>query len=191
MRAFGALCALVLRGQTQAVLAELPSLPDPNLQLPGGQSLLHLAAKVPYSEVLLDALALRGAAMDLQDQVGTTAAMVAADHGRASNLQRLLEHGADPLLEDDHRRTALHLAAAARRTACVRVLLAHGVPPDGADPTNPPLLACIGSKEDLAVESLLLAYGADPQAGPYPDAALKLALAYENTELAKLLISQG
>lgn len=191
MRDLGALCALVLRGQTQAVLAELPSLPDPNAQLPGGQGLLHLAAKVPGSEVLLDALAMRGATLDLQDNAGTTAAMVAADHGRASNLHRLLEHGADPLLEDRHRRTALHLAAAARRANCVRVLLAHGVSPDGADRSNTPLLACIGTQRDLTVESLLLAYGADPQAGPYPDAALKLALAYENTDLARLLISQG
>ena len=65
----------------------------------------------------------RGASVDLQSGLGTTALMSAANQGHLSILLLLLEHSANPDLQSNNGVTALMMAARQGQEACVQALL--------------------------------------------------------------------
>ena len=68
---------------------------------------------VPAREGLetVELLLTRGAGVDLADDRGRTALMIAAQRGHAEVVARLLAAGADPAVRDHDGRTALDLAS--------------------------------------------------------------------------------
>jgi ankyrin repeat protein len=87
---------------------------DPNQQNDNGAAAIHSIAtwveKDP--EAALTLLREHGADIDLRNQQGMTALLLAARYGTSiRTLERLLAHGADPNARDDKGNTLLHAAA--------------------------------------------------------------------------------
>jgi len=94
---------------------------------PAAYGLLHAAAGYGHLELVRELLK-RGASVDLQSSLGstapeTTALMEAAVNGQLSIVRVLLQHAADPDLQATNGVTALMWAAGEGHEACVQALL--------------------------------------------------------------------
>eukprot|EP00964_Phaeocystis_antarctica_P030431 scaffold17193_cov69-Phaeocystis_antarctica.AAC.1 len=84
----------------------------------GPLEIVHAAQRGELRELLK-----RGASVDLQSSLGTTALQYAALHGHLSTLLLLLQHSANPDLPNIEGHTALMLAAGRGQETCVQALL--------------------------------------------------------------------
>ena len=85
-------------------------------------TLLHAAAANDQVEIVRELLK-RGASIDLQSSLGSSALMDAAYYGHTSILRVLLQHSANLDLQNIYGATALMWAAHTGQEACVQVLL--------------------------------------------------------------------
>ena len=90
----------------------------------GDVTLLMLAALIGH-EAMVRMLLQRGASVDLQDPIGTTALMAAALHGHTTIVQALLEAKADASLQGTNGKTALMMAEHFKHTAAAQLLRQH------------------------------------------------------------------
>lgn len=127
-----------------------------------GRSALLLAARDVASLPLVRFLHERGAAVDVVDEGGRSAASWAAGRGHAEILRWLLERGAAPDRADEQGRTPLFHAVGGRHPAVVRELLERGAEPNVQDQfgDSPLMLACAKAHGEIA--AILLEHGADP-----------------------------
>ena len=102
-------------------------------------TLLMVSTKnLPVVELLLS----RGAALDVQNDLGWTALMGAAFEGSVAAARRLLEAGADPNLQNNNGNTALSVARQRGHTEMVHLLIEYGATelappgPDGGGLSN-------------------------------------------------------
>lgn len=137
---------------------------DPNSRDEKGQNLLYLSQRdgaFKVAQVLLDHPQMR---IDLPNNAGETALMMAALRDHAAWVTRLLDKGAriEGLVEGEQRGwTPLHYAAAAPGSKALAVLLARGARVDARSPngTTPLMMAAQYGPEDAV--AALLKQGAD------------------------------
>ena len=131
--------------------------------------------------------------LDVQDSVGATPLMLAAQNGHADVVEILLELGASANILDEEERTALHHAAKNGEGAVVNALLDAGAPVAAVDAygQTPLHAAAEAAYEDAA--RLLLAAGAVPDTPDhiFDSTPLHLAVRRNRTGMAQLLIESG
>ena len=138
---------------------------------PDGQTtavgLLHIAAANGQLE-MVRVLLKRGASVDLQGSLGTTALMNAAYRGHLSILLFLLHHSANPNLQSGDSFTALMMAAGEGQEACVQALLRVKANTQLLDKDGRTALWWAEEKGHTATAKLIRQHAAPPQ----PAAAL-------------------
>ena len=92
-----------------------------------GETLLMMAAG-GGQEAMVRMLLQRGASINLQDSLDSTALMHAAVKGHTTTVQALLDAKADTLLQSKSGGTALILAEQQKRTAAAQLLRQHAKP---------------------------------------------------------------
>jgi ankyrin repeat protein len=136
------------------------------------------------------------AALDVVDEHGRTAAMMAAEKGNWQALRLLIDAGADVTVSRDRMgRTTLHYAAGCGRVKAVRLLLGTGVDPDAWDSEGWTALALGAHTNRPAVVEILLRAGAAVDAGMVREGRwltpLHLAAFQGNAEVVRILLSAG
>jgi ankyrin repeat protein len=97
-----------------------------------GESLLHMAVRVPHLPVL-DWLLTFPMDVNGRSARGITPLMWACVHRQEAMVRRLLDHGADLQATDEEGRTALHWVCSHQWTDGVAWLLEQGADPDARD----------------------------------------------------------
>ena len=133
---------------------------------PDGQTtavgLLHIAAANGQLE-MVRVLLKRGASVDLQGSLGTTALMNAAYRGHLSILLFLLHHSANPNLQSGDSFTALMMAAGEGQEACVQALLRVKANTQLLDKDGRTALWWAEEKGHTATAKLIRQHAAPPQ----------------------------
>lgn len=134
---------------------------DPNSVDERGHVGLFIAAREDSPRVFEVLLSHPRIQVDIANASGETPAMMAALHGRAAWVSKLLQHGAQVNREGW---APLHYAACAADTAALVLLLERGAATEARSPnqTTPLMMAAMYGPEE-AVDKLL-AKGADPAA---------------------------
>jgi ankyrin repeat protein len=153
------------------------------------------AAKSPKPNWMRRVIA-AGAALDVQDRSGLTAAMIAACVGSWRVLPLLIDAGADVTVSRDRRAwTALHHAAMRGRARSVRVLLEAGVALEARTSDGLTALALAAHANQPAVVEILLRAGAAVDAGYLEGVQwwtpLHLAAAAGNADVVRILLGGG
>jgi ankyrin repeat protein len=152
-----------------------------------------------------------GASTGGEDAEGNSALMLAAWHGDAELVRRVLAGGGDVKHANANGATALHFAV--DDAAKVKLLLDAGADPNAADRAGiTPLDLAVGRNDDGEVVALMLAHGGDAKrvdgsigvatpgvakellargTDPKVDEALIVAASRDNTEVMKLLVDRG
>ncbi|KAF7167803.1 hypothetical protein CNMCM5623_000991 [Aspergillus felis] len=105
---------------------------DPSIQTETGETILQRAIRGNHANIvrlLLDV----GVDINVRDNHGYTAVLVAAIAGANRCLRILLKAGADISVVDNYGRNALHIAAWNGRESTVQLLLRKGVDPSALD----------------------------------------------------------
>merc|ERR1740124_2156580 len=97
----------------------------------------------------------RGASVDLQTTLGSTALMLAVNYGHLSIVLLLLQHSANPDLQDINGQTALMWAAHGGQEACVQALLRAKADTELLDKEGHTALQYAEAKEQTAIAMLL------------------------------------
>lgn len=139
---------------------------------PDGDGLLSVTPLMRAAQLGLDEfveiLLAVGASINMRsefsrvDDGGKTALLHAAERGKLSTCQLLLERGADPNISSEGGITALNEAARARNAALVDLLLAKGANPDGSGRCIETPLGAAAASQDIQIVRKLLLAGADP-----------------------------
>ena len=113
-----------LREKMRKVEKLVSSDTDINATTKRGRTALHLAALADFSNTpLMKYLVANGAQLDLTDEEGNTALMLAAGRNRCDAVEMLAKKGASLYNVDRRGYNALHLAAQAGHAAVVRILV--------------------------------------------------------------------
>ena len=102
--------------------------------------------------------------LDLQDSVGVTPLMLAAQNGHGDVVELLLELGASADIADEENRTALHYAAKSGEPTVVSALLDSGASAATTDAHGQTPLHAAAEAGHAATAKLLIESGADPDA---------------------------
>lgn len=108
-----------------ALLLELgasPVIPDIH-----GRTALHVAALSGHTRAIEHLLSVEPILVDMMDNQGMSALMIAAHHSRLEAVKTLLDHGASRMCVDNRGRTALHWAAVGGHVGCVSELWSHEI----------------------------------------------------------------
>ena len=124
--------------------------------------LLHAAASNDQLEMVRELLK-RGASVDLQNSLGSTALMDAAYHGHLSTLLVLLQHSASPDLQNMYGSTALMKAAGKGQEACVKALLRAKANTELLDDDGDTALQYAETQGHAATAELIRQHAAPPQ----------------------------
>jgi ankyrin repeat protein len=156
-----------------------------------GWSALHHAAASMCEDDTIPILVAAGAELELEDFSGRTPLIAAAENGRLSNVDRLIEYGADIEVRLPSRKTALHVAISRRNVALTKLLADRGAYLDQRFNDHTALtFAIFTACTDIA--KILIESGADvnlPSAtGTFP---LLSAVATGNLKIVEALISRG
>jgi ankyrin repeat protein len=135
-------------------------------------------------------------ALDVRDEHGRTAAMIAAAAGRWRVLALLVDAGADVAVSRNrYGGTALHLAALRGCVKAVRILLGAGADPDARDSEGWTSLAFGVYANHFAVVKILIRAGAAVDAGVFGGGRwwtpLHHAAAAGNAEMVRILLGSG
>jgi cytohesin len=160
-----------------------------------GPEVLLAAARCGTSNAVRRVIA-AGAALDVQDEDGRTAAMWAAGLGHWRALALLIDAGAEVAFSRDRGGwAALHYAAGHGHVKAVRVLLGAGVDPDARDSEGGTALARAANANQLAAVEILLRAGAAVDAGFLLEGRwvrpLHFAAAKGNAEVVRILLRAG
>ena len=155
-------------------------------------SLLHVAAKVEDSEIIIEHLIELGIDVNIRDLGGNTPLMISANYNCPKNLKTLLQNKANTSLFNNDLNSALHLSCAGNHLESTKVLIQNGANPN-ADAGNKktPLINAIKGKPNLKIIDLLLSNGADINYGNGNATPLMFAISYKNLELVKYLLDRG
>ena len=144
----------------------------------------------------IDELLQKNVSIDIKDQEGETALMLAVRLGHAEIARKLLLHGADPKLTNHHGQTALIMASEKGNMAIVRLLLESGAEVNAQDSRGrfpfagwTALMFAARSGQAEAVK-VLIANGADVNAKAGETALMKAAY-WGHKEIIALLIAAG
>jgi ankyrin repeat protein len=123
----------------------------------------------------VNTLLAKGAKVSIANAIGVTPAYVAAEHGNAAILRRLLDAGADVGTTDTSGDTLLMASVRSGNPEAVRILLERGAKVNDAEPQyGHTALMWAVRRNDAAIMKLLLAKGASLDAktrvGPRPEA---------------------
>jgi hypothetical protein len=155
---------------------------------------LFVAASLPTTNAMRRVIA-AGVALDVRDEHGMTAAMVAAAAGKWRVLALLIDAGADAAARRDRWGTALHFAAEQGWVKAVRLLLEAGVDPDARDLQGFTPVMQGANANQLAVVDLLIRAGTAVDAGSVVDGQrwtpLHLAAGAGNAEMVRVLLRGG
>ncbi len=123
----------------------------------------------------------------------STSLHTAVGRADASEVQALLDEGADVNARNEDGQTPLHIAAERGEIAVLEALLDRGANIDATDMNGAtPLLLATFNESPMPVIELLLTGGADPNAGAEGEAkALHLAVSLRNPALVQLLLDHG
>ena len=128
--------------------------------------LLHAAVFGGQLEIVRELLK-RGASVDLQDNLGSTALMAAAYNSSLSIVHLLLQHGANPDLQMTFGMTGLMIAATNGQEECVQALLQVNANTELLDVKGRTALLYARAYGYKAIAKLIRQHAAPPQ----PDAA--------------------
>ena len=121
-----------------------------------------------------------------------TALMIACSYSNSKNVNTLLREGADPNLVDENEDSALTQAAASGCLECIKLLLEHHANINEVRRKKIPLMVAIGKQNvSLEIVNYFLENGADINKESGYGTALWEAIAYENIEMVKYLVSKG
>jgi len=131
--------------------------------------LLHAAAAYGHLEMVRELLK-RGASVDLQTSLGSTALIAAAIYGDLSTLLVLLQHSANPDLQSTYGQTALIMAVLEGHEACVKALLRADANTELVDTKGHTALKWAEIMGHTAIAQLIRRHAAPPQpaAGAMP-----------------------
>ena len=163
---------------------------DPNARDVDGRTPL-LNATEEGDSVQVDRLLAAGADVDLADVKGTTPLMAGAQRGDLDLLRKLLARSAKVDSRDALGLSALHHAVAAVKPEVVEILLP--LLPNGGSPTadGRDLIAMACETGDTRVMTpIFFRAPSDLEWTPQTTTALQAALAAENKELTRLLLSR-
>ncbi len=168
---------------------------DPNMVVDDkDNNLLHLAVKFGHAnivQIILD----QGADINISNEAGDSAIMIASASGSANVVQRLLNTGAMPDLDNSNGETALMLAAQNGNADVVKILLDNkeegGVNFDFKNKDgNTSLILAVQKTGNVSVVEQLLAAGADPNlSNDNGDTPLGLATQLGNSKMVELLVA--
>ena len=131
--------------------------------------------------------------LDVQDSVGATPLMLAAQNGHAGVAELLLELGASAGIVDGEERTALHYAARNGDAAVVRTLLDAGASASTADAYGQTPLHTAAESGNEETARLLLGAGAAPNEPDriFDSTPLHLAVRCNRVCIAQRLVEWG
>ena len=125
-----------------------------------GMALLYVAAKLNSLEAI-DYFA-TSKNVNLQNERGVTALIVAVLHGTVDTVKTLLKHGAKPDIQADNGWTALIIAAQYGATDVVKTLLKYGAKPDVQNNDGYTALMMASVCKDIDMMKFVLEHGKEP-----------------------------
>ncbi|KAI4144975.1 MAG: hypothetical protein LQ340_006475 [Diploschistes diacapsis] len=153
-----------------------------------GEKPLRAACKAGYIECIRPLLRY-GVDLDLQDQKGVTALMLASRHRSEGCLKPLLQHGANANLQDESGDTALIIACRYNDTGNVELLLQHWANANLQDKSGNTALMRASVHGIKGCLELLLRHGANANLQDKSgDTALMIACRYDNPGNVELLL---
>ena len=150
-------------GNISLFLAMVKAGANPTARDAGGNTALILAAQSDQPDMVREALS-HSVDIDACGSLGMTALDIAAAHGAARSVERLLKAGADPSKPDRAGRSPLASALRGSHDAIALHLLAAGADPNvvDRDGIGPLHIAAERGSEEMTIA--LLEHGADPNA---------------------------
>ena len=188
------LAVAALMGLTEVFDALLEAGADTRLALPGGRTLVHLAAHKGHAHMVRHIVAKLGKEADLAAVAtgGYTPLMEAAEAGRVEVVAALLELGADPSQATRGETAALHVAAKAGEAEILRKLLDAGAKVNAKTDSGYTPLIVAASKGYLQMVKALLDAGADiHMADKRGGTALRVAAQFGHSATAAMLLKSG
>lgn len=182
--AYDDLIAAVYRDDTNAVMDLVNRGMDVNSVDPGGNTLLHVAAR-NGNDALIAALIKQKANPNARNRVGDTPLALAAYNGKKAALDALLTAGAQI---NSPGWSALHYAVFAEQPEIVAHLLSKGAQVDQRAPNQQTALMLAAKNGNIGIVRMLLNAKADPRLKDQnDDTPLTLARQSNNSTVAQLL----
>ncbi|HWV17882.1 MAG TPA: ankyrin repeat domain-containing protein [Rhodocyclaceae bacterium] len=182
--AYDDLIAAVYRDDTNAVMDLVNRGMDVNSVDPGGNTLLHVAAR-NGNDALIAALIKQKANPNARNRVGDTPLALAAYNGKKAALDALLTAGAQI---NSPGWSALHYAVFAEQPEIVAHLLSKGAQVDLRAPNQQTALMLAAKNGNIGIVRMLLNAKADPRLKDQnDDTPLTLARQSNNSTVAQLL----
>ena len=182
--AYDDLIAAVYRDDNEAVLSFVNRGMDVNTVDPGGNTLLHVAAR-NGNDKLVAALLKQKANPNARSRVGDTPLMLAVYNGKAEAANALLAGGAQ-VNQDGW--TPLHYAVFAEQPEMVAMLLSKGAQVDARAPNQQTALMLAAKTGNVVIAKLLLNAKADTSlTDQNGETALTLAREQNNSNLVRLI----
>ncbi|MCV9930373.1 ankyrin repeat domain-containing protein [Flavobacterium sp. LS1R49] len=155
-------------------------------------SLLHLAALVEDSDIIIKNLIKLGSNINIKDSNGNTPVIYAANYNCPNNIKTLIKYNADLSLYNIDLNTPLHIACSGNNIIIAKILIENKAEINSDNGNlQTPLIKAIDSNTNFDLIEMLLNYGADINYGNGNGTSLMSAISYENIPLVKFLISKG
>jgi ankyrin repeat protein len=158
-----------------------------------GTALLVLLEWAQDDPALVRYLLEHGASPDCSNARGTTALMMAIQHGRERSFRELLSARPDLNAEDRDGNSVLAWAAIVGSVPAARELLARGAAADRPNSSRMTPLFHAAHARHLAIVQLLLSHGASPNPveARYGDSALMRAANGGQADIVRVLVDRG
>ena len=155
-------------------------------------TLLHIAAKIEDSSLLIKKLIDLGLDINSLDNNGCTPLYEAVNYECPNNCKTLLDLGADISISNNDNITPLVNASAMDYFDCVKVLVANGAEVDyHAGTKKTALNSAVYNEADMDLIDYLIDNGADVNSGEGHGTPLMSAIYCESIDMVEYLIEKG
>lgn len=157
-------------------------------------TLLMLIAQGKISKNLINLLISYGVDIDLQEDQGKTALMLAIEYGNYDMARILIKGGANVNIQDHAENSALSYIAIFNRKKLLKSLINNGANVNviNKDKRTPLMLSVISNKKNKGIIRKLVKYGANINfADQFGESPLSYAEKLGNTKIKDLLLNQN
>ncbi|WP_281233223.1 ankyrin repeat domain-containing protein [Flavobacterium gelatinilyticum] len=155
-------------------------------------ALIHIAALVEDSEVIIETLIEQGSNVNIKDYNGNTPLIHAANYNCPNNIKTLLQKMADLSLYNDELNNPLQIACSGNNYTISKILIENkaNVNADNGN-LKTPLIRAVEADASFELIEFLLNHGADINYGNGNGTPLMFAISHKNINAVKFLISKG